>query len=208
MKNVVKYLHRTKDWGIIYWREAPVESLPQVNHNWPDLDPSLPAFPTHLLLQLVGFVDAACATNISTHRSVTGLVFCLAGGVIAYKSKLQVTVATSSTEAKFIAAIHAAKIAKYLCAVLFEFGFPQNGSTPLYKDNISAITMINKWKPTTNSCHIDIQYYVIQEWCQHGIIVMHHLPGVLNVADQATKALGWMLHSCHACRAMGHYRPS
>jgi hypothetical protein len=208
MKNVVKYLRRTKDWGIIYWREAPVESLPQVDHNQPDLDPSLPAFPTHSLLQLVGFVDAAYATDISTRRSVTGLVFCLAGGAIAYKSKLQVTVATSSTEAEFIAAVHAAKIAKYLRAVLFEFGFPQNGPTPLYEDNISAIAMINERKPTTNSRHIDIQYYAIQEWRQRGIIVMHHLPGILNVADQATKALGWTLHSRHARRAMGHYRPS
>jgi hypothetical protein len=113
MKNVVKYLRRTKDWGIIYWHEAPVESRPQVDHDQPDLDPSLPAFPTHSLLQLVGFVDAAYATDISTRPSVTGLVFCLAGGAIAYKSKLQVTVATSSTEAEFIAAVHAAKIAKY-----------------------------------------------------------------------------------------------
>jgi hypothetical protein len=69
--------------------------------------------------------------------------------------------------------------------------------------------MINERKPTTNSCHIDIQYYAIQEWRQHGIIVMHHLPGILNMADQATKALGgWTLHSRHACPAMGHYRPS
>jgi hypothetical protein len=208
LKNIVKYLRRTKDWGIVYWRESPVESLPQVDLTQPEPDPSLPVFPSHSLLQLVGFVDAAYATDISTRRSVTGLVFCLAGGAIAYKSKLQVTVATSSTEAEFIAAVHAAKIAKYLRAVLLEFGFPQNGPTPLYEDNISAIAMINERKPTTNSRHIDIQYFAIQEWRQRGIIVMRHLPGVLNVADQATKALGWTLHSRHARRAMGHYRPS
>ena len=158
-------------------------------------------------MQLVGFVNAAYATDVSMCHLVTGLVFCLAGGAIAYKSKLQATVATSSTEAEFIAAVHAAKLAKYLRAVLLEFGVPQDSPTPLYEDNISAIAMINERKPTSNSQHIDIQYFAIQEWRRRGIIVMHHLPGVINVADQATKALGWTLHSRHARQSMGHYGP-
>jgi hypothetical protein len=44
--------------------------------------------------------------------SVTGLSFCLAGGAIAFKSKLQLTVAISSTESEFIAAVLATKVAK------------------------------------------------------------------------------------------------
>ena len=171
----------------------------------PPLDASLPSFPVHKLLQLVGFVDAAHATDIPSRRSITGLVFCLAGGAIAYKSKLQATVATSSTEAEFIAAVHAAKLAKYLRSVLLEFGFPQDGPTPLYEDNMAAIAMINERKPTPRSRHIDIQHFAIQEWQQRGIIAMHHIPGVNNVADQATKALSWTLHSHHARRSMGHF---
>jgi hypothetical protein len=58
--------------------------------------------------------------------------------------------------------------------------------------------MINERKPTLNSRHIDIQYFAIQEWRCHSIIVMHHLPGVINMTDQATKALGWTLHLRHA----------
>jgi hypothetical protein len=124
--------------------------------------------------------------------------------------KLQATVATSLTTAKFIAAVHAAELAKYLCAMLFEFGALQDGpAAPLYEDNISAIAMIYEWKPTSNSQHmIDIQYFAIQKWQHHGIIVMHHLPGVINVVNQVTKALGWMLHSCHAhLLMMGHCKP-
>jgi hypothetical protein len=207
LKTIVKYLRRTKDWGILYWRSEPVESLPYVPIDQPAIDDSLPAFPKHLLLQLVGFVDAAHATDLATRRSITGIVFCLAGGAIAYKSKLQATVATSSTEAEFIAAVHAAKLAKYLRSVLMEFGFPQDGPTPLYEDNMAAIAMINESKPTTRSRHIDIQHFAIQEWRRRGIIVLRHLPGVINVADQQTKALGWTLHSRHARRSMGHYGP-
>jgi hypothetical protein len=115
-------------------------------------------------LQLVGFVDAAYATDVSTRCLVTGLIFCLTGGVIAYKSKLKATVTTSLTEAESIAAVHAANLAKYLRAVLVEFSVPQDGPMPLYEDNILDIAMINEQqKPTSNSRHIDIQYFAIQE---------------------------------------------
>ena len=207
LKNVLKYLRRTKAWGILYWRGEPVASLPKVDIEQPPLDPLLPSFPQHSLLQLVGFVDAAYATDTNTRRSLTGIVFCLAGGAIAYKSKLQATVATSSTEAEFIAAVHAAKIAKYLRTILHEFGISQEGPTPLYEDNVSAIALINERKPTPNSRHIDIQHFAIQEWQRRGLIVMRHIPGIINVADHATKALGWTLLARHARRAMGHYGP-
>jgi hypothetical protein len=74
-------------------------------------------------------------------------------------------------------------------------------------DNEAAIAMINERKPTTRSCHIDIQHFAIQEWRQRGDIIMHHIPGIINPSDQATKALGWTLHSQHARRSMGHYQP-
>jgi len=34
---------------------------------------------------------------------------------------------------------------------------------------------------------------------------MRHVSGILNPADDETKALSWMLHSRHSRRAMGHY---
>jgi hypothetical protein len=69
------------------------------------IDPLLPTFPTHDLLRLTGYVNAAHATDLKTRRSVSGYVFTLAGGAVAFKSKLQATVATSSTEVEFVAAV-------------------------------------------------------------------------------------------------------
>ena len=155
--------------------------------------------------RLVGFIDVAYATDTNTHLSLTGIVFCLASGAITYKSKLQASVATSFTEAKFITTVHAAKIAKYFCTILHEFGIPQEGLTPLYEDNISAIAMTNEHKQTPNLRHIDIQHFAIQEWQCHGIIVMCHIPGIVNIANHAIKALGWTLLAHHACCAMGHF---
>ena len=204
---ICKCLRRTKDWGLVCWHRSPVESLPDAPLHSLPIDSALPEFPAMDLLKLIGFVDAAHAADIKTRRSVTGLAFCLAGTAIACKSKLQATVATLSTEAEFIAAVHAGKTAKYLRSVLADLGFPQNGPTPLCKDNQAAIAMINECKPAPRSRHIDIQHFAIQEWRQRGILHMRHIPGVINPADHVTKSLGWTLFSQHARRSMGHCRP-
>jgi hypothetical protein len=77
-------------------------------------------------------------------------MFC--GGPIAYKSKVQSTVSTSSTEAAFIAAVHAANIAKYIRSILYELIYTQPGPTMLYEDNKAAILMINASCPNNTAC--------------------------------------------------------
>ena len=205
LKNVCKYLRATKSWGLIYWRKEPLGSFPAIPLDMPLPDDSLPPFPHSDPYQLAGFVDAAHATDLKTRRSITGLVFTLAGGAIAFKSKIQPVVATSSTEAEFIAAVHAGKVAKYLRSVLSDLGYQQNGPTPIYEDNQAAIAMINHDKPTPRSRHIDIQWFAINEWRRLGQLELHYIATSINPADAATKALSWTLHSRHVRRSMGHY---
>ena len=127
------------------------------------------------------------------------------GGTLAYKSKIQSTVSTSSTEAEFLTAAHAAKIAKYLLSILLEIGYPQLGPTTLYEDNAAAIPMVNASRPTPRARHIDIQHFALQEWKANQEIVLSHIPGVINSAASLTKSLGSTLHFCHVRRLMGHY---
>ena len=52
--------------------------------------------------ELIGFADANWAGDLDTRRSTTGYVFFLNGSAISWNSKLQPTVATSSTEAEYM----------------------------------------------------------------------------------------------------------
>jgi hypothetical protein len=212
LKRIALYLRSTKDWGIIYWRPTKLESLPiGTVLPYSTIDPQLPTFPIHTNpTELLGYVDAAHATDLRTRRSVTGYVITLCGAAICYRSKLQSTVATSSTEAEFIAAVTAAKSIKYLRLVLADLGpkYAQDKPTTIYEDNAAAILMINSSKPTPRSRHIDIQHFAIQEWKLRGDIILSHLAGILNLADVLTKCLGWILHSRHIRRAMGHHPPA
>ena len=85
-----------------------------------------------------------------------------------------------------------------------ELGFTQEGPTPIYEDNKSAITIVNSRKPTERSRHIDIRFFAIQDWKARGDIELFHIPGVINPADDLTKPLGFVLHARHARYIMGH----
>ena len=69
--------------------------------------------------------------------------FILSGAAVAYKSKTQTITATSSTEAEFIAAVAAAKTAKYLRSVLADL--------KLFEDNMAGIQIVNAKRPTERS---------------------------------------------------------
>ena len=206
LRRVARYLRMTKNWGLLYWRNTLLSSLPPGDFNPLASDLSLPEFPQpQSSTELAGYVDAAHATDLVTRRSITGLVFMFCGGPLAYKSKIQSTVSTSSTEAEFLAAVHAAKIAKYLRSILSELGYPQPGPTMLFEDNAAAILMVNANRPTPRARHIDIQHFALQEWKAAKEIVLSHIPGVVNSADSLTKSLGSTLHHRHVRRLMGHY---
>ena len=206
LKHVAKYLRRTINWGLVYSRPQPDHDLPPASHAPVFADDGLPPFPSASHpMELQCFVDAAHANDLRNRRSTTGYVFTLCGAAISYRTKTQSITATSSTEAEFLAAVLAAKHAKYLRAVLQELGFAQEHATPIYEDNMSAIKMINSRVPTERSRHIAIQHFAIQDWKEANDIVMRHIPGVINPADAATKNVGWTLHSRHVRRLMGHY---
>eukprot|EP00957_Ditylum_brightwellii_P141304 10765935-Ditylum_brightwellii.AAC.1 len=67
---------------------------------------------------LAVYVDAAHANDLKTRRSVGAYAVTFGGTAVAYGSKLQPAISTSSTEAEFIAAVSAAKVVKYLRYVL------------------------------------------------------------------------------------------
>ena len=65
-----------------------------------------------VIIQLITHVDAAHANELRQRRSTTGYGCCLAGGVVAYRSRTQSICTQSSTEAELIAANAAAKVTK------------------------------------------------------------------------------------------------
>ena len=206
LKGVARYLRTTSDWGIRFKRKGKRTDLESGTFEDLSKDKDLPEYPEDSSQsKLICYVDAAYGNDYKKRRSTTGFAFTYSGGAVVYKSKAQSITALSSTEAELIAAVTAAKTARFIRSVLTELGFPPDGPTPIYEDNKPTIDIVNSGKPTQRSRHIDIRFFAIQDWLKKKDISMYHISGIINPADDLTKPLGWVLHNRHARYLMGHF---
>ena len=74
---------------------------------------------------LQGYIDADYAGDLDQRRSITGYVFKVAGLTISWKAELQDTVAISTTEAKYMAAVEASNETLWLQGLVDTFGVKQ-----------------------------------------------------------------------------------
>jgi hypothetical protein len=212
VKHAIKYLYATRKDGIYFWRVKPLMCLPE--HPLPAastaLHGPLPAEakrPSKEVLEAFAYVDSDWAACIRTRRSLTGIVIQMAGGTVAYKTKFQVTVALSSTEAEFMAACDAGKMILFIRSILWDLGIPQQAASVLYEDNDACTAMANAQKPTTRTRHMDNRYFALSEWVERDLMVLERIHTAVNVADHMTKLLDRTLFYRHVDHLMGHIPP-
>ena len=112
VKRIFRYLNGTLDYGLTYWRTTPHASLPsvpapmrlQATVDLPLSHDVSEATEKYTPTAVLGYVDSDWASDIRHRRSISGIVFKLAGAAIAWKCRVQPTVSLSSTEAEFLAA--------------------------------------------------------------------------------------------------------
>ncbi|XP_035223961.1 secreted RxLR effector protein 161-like [Stegodyphus dumicola] len=97
-------------------------------------------------------------------RSTTGYVFLIGGGAVSWCSKKhQPTIATSTTEAEYMALSAATKEAIWLNKIVKELGIITVKPVLLYCDNNSAINLSKNSVYHGRSKHIDIQTHFVRE---------------------------------------------
>lgn len=145
---------------------------------------------------LKGYCDADFAGDVNTRRSTTGYAFLLHGAAIAWMSKVQPTVAISTTEAEYIAAAAAAREALWLRTLVGELGGGIR-PVPLLCDNQGAIKLMHNPAGTARSKHIDIAHHFVRDRVDAGQLTVTYIPTADMVADVMTKALpSVMLVAC------------
>ena len=143
-----------------------------------------------VLGELVGYSDSDFGGDPDKRRSTTGYVFMLAGGVISWASKLQPTVAASTTEAEYMAAAHATKEALWLRKLMGSFGqVDQNTAIQMHGDNQASIAIMKNPTSHQRAKHIDIQHHFVRDRVQRGEVKFDHVESKRNLADMMTKAV-------------------
>jgi len=210
VKHILKYLYLTKTDGLYFWRVHPNDLLPDTGS--PMLsstahDLLMHGRPDHPCTTLHGYVDSDWATCPKTRRSMTGVCIRFAGGTIAYKTKLQPTVAQSSTEAEFMGASDFGKMMLYIRSILWDLGLPQESASYLYEDNDACTAMAMAQKPTPRTRHMDIKFHALCEWVERDLIKLERIDTTINMADHFTKVLTPVLFRRHTDYIMGRVPP-
>ena len=116
VKNILKYLRRTKDICLIYGGQEGE-------------------------LVISGYTNAGFKSDLDDFRSQSDFVFCLNGGVVSWRSSKQDTVANSTTKAEYITASDAVKETVRNKILIFKLGVVPSITNPVdvYCDNNGAI---------------------------------------------------------------------
>lgn len=164
LKQILRYLKGTTAYGLIYKRSDR--------------------------RQLIGYRDSGHNIDEDDGRSTTGHIFYLNEFPISWCSQKQETVALSSCESEFMAAMEATKQAIWLQELLEEIIEKPIEKTIIYIDNKSAIALTKNSVFHGRSKHIHKMYHYIRECVENEQIEVHHLPGTEQKANILTKALG------------------
>jgi hypothetical protein len=138
------------------------------------------------------FSDADWAGDIMTRRSTTGYVVFAGGGPIAWQSRLQTTVATSSMESEYMALYAGMQELVWLRGVMKELQLPLLEPTSFFLDSQSAEDLAMNPVFHKRSKHIAIKYHWVRQHVVGGIFGTARLVHVNThemSADIFTKAL-------------------
>ena len=142
---------------------------------------------------VMGLCDADYGGDPASRRSTTGYVFRGAGGAITWSSKLQPTVAASTTEAEYMAAAAAAKEGLWLRKALYDLGVPHS-SMVIGCDNQAALAHIKNPIVSLRAKHVEIHHHFLRERVEMGQLQYYYVRSEDNAADVLTKPLGPLLH--------------
>ncbi|KAE8672007.1 macrophage erythroblast attacher-like isoform X1 [Hibiscus syriacus] len=144
--------------------------------------------------------DSDYAGDLDKSKSTIRYVYKVAGEVVSWVSKLQSVVATSTTEAEYVAATQVNKEAIWLKMLLEELGHNQE-YVSMFCDSQNALHLAKNPIFHSRTKHIRVQYHFIREKVEKGTINMQKIHTKDNIADFMTKTINtdkftWCRSSC------------
>ena len=137
---------------------------------------------------ITAYTDASWGNELTDRKSTTGTVVKYNGNVINWLSKKQPTVATSTTEAEYMALGAATKEVLWYRTWIKEV-FNQDIVPVIYGDNQSSIHLSKNDSNHQRTKHIDITHHFIRDHLQSNHIVIKWIPTAEQQADLLTKMM-------------------
>lgn len=159
-------------------------------------DPSLKA-PIVISWYLRAFCDALYASDPDRRLSVTGFIIYFCGALISWKLKLQQSPTISSTECEYVAISDVVCEIMYIQNILRSLGIHIGLPVIVEVDNLGTIYLANNASSSVCTKHIDIHYHFVQDYCEHGIVLVHLVLGTFQRSDVMTKNTSSAIYKKH-----------
>ena len=143
------------------------------------------------------YFDSNFAHDEVTRRSITGILTFVGNTPVAWISKRQGAIATSTYSAELCAARMACEEAISIRYMLRSLGVPLLAPTDLIGDNYGSLASVNLPGSPCKKKASSISYHYVRECNAKGIIRARHIASEFNLADGFTKALGRTLFWDH-----------
>src|SRR3990170_2293721 len=165
VKNILKYLKRTKDMFLVYGGDKE--------------------------LVVNGYVDASFDTDPDDSKSQNGYVFILNGGAVSWCSSQKSVVAGAMCGAEYIAASEAAHEGVWMKEFISDLSVIPSASGPMtiLCDNTGAIAITKEPRFHKRTKHIKRRFNSIREYVKDGDIEICKVHTDLNTAGPLTKPL-------------------
>jgi hypothetical protein len=143
---------------------------------------------------LRGYSDSDYAGDHTDRHSVSGHIFMLNMGPISWASAKQRCVATSTTEAEYIALCEASKQGQWLRTLLQEIGREKllggrGHRVQLFGDNQASLAIAADPMSHRRTKHIDVRYHYVRQLVAFGKMDVDYIRTEDMLADVLTKPL-------------------
>jgi len=122
-------------------------------------------------------------------KSISGNLFMMSGGAIAWSAKKQGTITLSTLEAEYASLSHASCHILWHQMLIRELGFDVEHPFDLNNNNHGTIALTRDPQFHSWSKHIDIRHHFIRELIKCGNLKIHHIRSSDNLADIFMKPL-------------------
>ncbi|GJW44973.1 putative ribonuclease H-like domain-containing protein [Tanacetum coccineum] len=136
---------------------------------------------------LEAYTDSDYAGVSLDRKSTTGGCQFLGSRLISWKCKKQTIVASSTTEAEYVAATSCCEQVLWIQNQMLDYGY-NFMNTKIFIDNESTICIVKNPVFHSNTKHIEIRHHFIRDSNEKKLIQMIKIHTDLNVADLLTKA--------------------
>nr|GEU92881.1 putative ribonuclease H-like domain-containing protein [Tanacetum cinerariifolium] len=143
-------------------------------------------YPKASPFDLVAYSDSNYGRAYQDRKSTTGGSQFLGRRLILWQCKKQTIVATSTTEAEYVAAASCCGQVLWIQNQLLDYGY-NFMNTKIYIDNNSAICIVNNPVYHSKTKYIEIRYHFIRDFFEKKLISVDHIHTDENVADLLTK---------------------